>query len=294
MDPTALIVSSLALGAAYSLVALGFVLVLNMTGAVNFAQGELVVAGGFTAIALMAIVPDGAWTTPLVLLPLTLLVMAVGGALFGGLAYLPLARRSASTIFLASIATAMMIQNGLLGLFGPAPRTTPSLLSGGALEVLGVTLSRQSLAVFLTASGLLIATAVILTRTRFGLRLRAMAEDADMAAAMGVRVTVLRLGAFALAAALAGAAGMMLAHQFFLTPADGAGFMLKAYIAATVGGWGRLSGAVIGAFLIAALETVGASMLGFVVAEALLYGLVLVVLMVRRGGLLSEKAGSRP
>ncbi|MEQ8370131.1 MAG: branched-chain amino acid ABC transporter permease [Alphaproteobacteria bacterium] len=294
MDPASLIAAALSLAAAYSLVALGFVLVLSMTGAVNFAQGDLVVAGGFMAVAVLAIIPDGPWMMPLVVLPLTLLVMAVGGVAFGALAYLPLARRSAPTIFLASIAVAMMIQNGLLGLFGPAPRSTPPLLSGGPVDLPGFSLDRQTLAVLVVAGGLLLAAGLILTRTRFGLRLRAVAEDSDMAAAMGVPVAVVRLATFALAAALAGAAGLMLAHQFFLTPADGAGFMLKAYIAATLGGWGRLSGAIMGACVIALLETAGAALLGFVAAEALLYGLVIVLLVVRPGGLLGEKSGERP
>ncbi|MBZ0325158.1 MAG: branched-chain amino acid ABC transporter permease, partial [Alphaproteobacteria bacterium] len=102
-----LLVNALALGAAYALVALGFVLVLRATGAVNFAQGDLVMAGGYCAIALAAVLP----LPGLALLPLVLVLMAVLGLALSAIAYHPLKDRPPVAVFISTIAVAIMLQN---------------------------------------------------------------------------------------------------------------------------------------------------------------------------------------
>src|SRR3954454_11957850 len=146
-----LLVNGLALGAAYALVALGFVLVLNATGAVNFAQGDLAMAGGFLAVALAGLIPAPGF----VLLPLVMALMAVLGLLVSLTAYLPLVNRPPVSVFISTIAVGIILQNGATVLFGPEPRTTPPLIGAGTLDLGGVQISWQSLAVILVA-GLLI------------------------------------------------------------------------------------------------------------------------------------------
>jgi len=111
-----LLANALALGSAYALVAFGFVLVLNATGAVNFAQGDLVVAGGFAAIALSWLLP----LSGILLLPFVLLVMAVFGMLLPIVAYFPLKSRSPVPVFLSTIAAGVIIENALTVGFGPS------------------------------------------------------------------------------------------------------------------------------------------------------------------------------
>src|SRR5882672_7053682 len=143
-----LLINGLALGAAYALVALGFVLVLNATAAVNFAQGDLVVAGGYVAIALAGALP----VPGIVLLPLVMVLMAALGLLVAALAYLPLAARPPATVFISTIAIGIVLQNGINLLFGAAPRATPSLLGAGRLEGGGLAVSTQSLAIVAVAA----------------------------------------------------------------------------------------------------------------------------------------------
>ena len=110
----------------------------------------------------------------------------------------------------------------------------------------------------------------------------------------GIGVTAfVTLVAFALASALAGAAGLLLANQFFVTPEDGGALMLKAYVAAALGGWGRLAGAVAGALAIALFEVGVAALLSYPMAETLLYAAALAILAVRPQGLFPEHAGQR-
>src|SRR3954451_57343 len=147
-----LLVNGLALGAAYALVALGFVLVLNATGAVNFAQGDLVMAGGLLAVALAGLIPAPGF----VLLPLVMALMAVLGLAVSATAYLPLRNRPPVSVFISTIAIGIILQNGATMLFGPEPKAAPPLFGNGAFTVAGLQVPGQSIAVIATAA-LLIA-----------------------------------------------------------------------------------------------------------------------------------------
>lgn len=284
-----LLVNALALGAAYALVALGFVLVVNATGAVNFAQGDMVTAGGFAAVALAAVLP----LPGLLLLPFVAVAMAGLGLLFSAIAYFPLATRPPVTVFISTIAVGIVLQNTENALFGAAPRAGPSVLGDGVLTFGEVMVARQSLAIVAVAAALMAGLHWLFAHTQFGRRLRATAQDREMAAAIGVPVTAMLAASFALSALLAGVAGMLLANQYFVTPTEGTNLILKAYIAVTIGGWGRIAGAVAGAMLIALFEVGLAAVVSYPVAQAALYVTLLVILFVRPSGLLGEALGRR-
>ncbi|MCZ6764650.1 MAG: branched-chain amino acid ABC transporter permease [Alphaproteobacteria bacterium] len=292
-----LLINGLALGAAYALVALGFVLILNATNAVNFAHGDWVMAGGFVAIAMTSLLPAdfvAAGTgVGLLLLPGVMALMAVFGLVFCWVAYMPLKRSPPVTVFVSTIAVGIMLTNGINAEFGGAPRAAPPLLGAGRIEIGGLTLSHQSLAILVVAMVLVTGLGLLLERTQLGRRLRAAAQDPDMARALGIRVDRLIAISFALGLALAGAAGLLLANQFFVTPAAGGAVMLKAYIVVTIGGWGRMTGAVAGAMLTALFETVVASLVSQPVAEALLYLALFAILFARPQGLFGESADRR-
>lgn len=273
-----LILSGLALGAAYALAALGFVLVLNAAGAVNFAHGEQVMAGGLIAALLAPLLGPP---------PLLLAVSVIGGALGGGMIGL-LARRFSrrddpSGLYVATIAAGSLIQHSALRLAGAEPRPVPALIDG-----LG-----PSLPLMLTAALALGAVWLLLARTRLGRQLRAAAQDPLMARALGLKVGRLALIAFMLGGALAGLAGLLLARPFLATPFDGGHYMLMAYLAVAAGGWGSLPGAALGGVLLGLCETLGAALVGTQAAEILLYVLVLGLLLLRPRGLIAEQAGSR-
>lgn len=287
-----LLVNGIALGAAYALIALGFVLVINAVGAVNFAQGDLVMAGGFVAVILAEVLSAGfGGAVPaigLLVLPLTMVIMAMLGLLFSLLAYVPLRGRPPVSIFISTIAVGLILQHAANAGFGPEPRIGPALLEADTLRFGSVVLSVQQVAVIAAAGLLIAATGALLSRTQLGRRLRAVAQDPEIAEAMGINGARCVAITFMLAVALAGAAGALLSNQFFVAPGDGGLFMLKAYIAVTLGGWGRLDGAALAALLIGVFEVLMAAYVSYVAAEALLYGGLLLVLLVRPSGLLGE------
>src|SRR6476646_3933877 len=161
---------------AYALVALGFVLALNASGAVNFAHGDLVTLGGAAAVAfgLATGLP-----APL-LLPLVALALGLAGVIAARVAILPLVHRPTEATFVATIALAAMIEQGLMVTMGAAPRTAPALAGSGTIEIAGLALGRQPLVIVILGALLVAAIWFLLERTQVGRRMRAVAADRHM------------------------------------------------------------------------------------------------------------------
>lgn len=274
---------------AYALIALGFVLALNASGAVNFAHGDLVVLGGAAAVAFAL---STGLPAPL-LLPLVALALALSGVIAARVAILPLVQRPPEAAFVATIALAAVIEQALTVTMGAAPQTAPSLLGGGGFEVAGIVVPRQPLAIVLVGAALTAALWFLLERTQIGRRMRAVAADRHMARAVGIPVARYVVLSLALAGALAGIAGFLLGHQFLVSPTQGAGHMLKAYIAIAIGGWGSVPGALLGALGIGFFETFVSAAVGDAWASAALYLGVIALLLVKPSGLFGEPVGRR-
>ncbi len=274
-----LAISTVALAATYALVALGFVLVINAVGAVNFAQGDLVMAGGVLAV-LFARLLD--WPG-IALAPLVVLAAGGLGLLLSFVAYFPLRRGPPAGIYVSTIAVGLLLQNAALNMFGAAPLRGPALISNAS----------QPIATIVVAAALLIGLQLLLRRSQLGRQLRATAQNPQMAEAIGIDTKRMIGLSFVLAAGLAGAAGLLLAPMQFVTPYDGANLIVKAYIAVVIGGWGRIGGTVLGALAIAIFEIAVATLISQPAAEASLYALLLLVLWLRPQGLFGELAGER-
>jgi branched-chain amino acid transport system permease protein len=246
------LLNALALGCAYALLALGFVLILNATSAVNFTQGDMVMAGGYIAIALASVLP----VPGVVLLPAVIVLMIGLGLLFSLAAYFPLKSRPPVSVFISTIALGIIFQNTANAIYGAAPRNAPPLFTGGQIEIGSFSFPEQSAAIIVVAGLIIAAQWWLFAKTALGRQLRATAQDRPMAEALGIRVNWMIALTFGLAAALAGAAGLLLANTFFVSPTDGTNYIIKAYIAVTIGGWGSIAGAVLGAFLIALFEVI--------------------------------------
>jgi branched-chain amino acid transport system permease protein len=284
-----LALNTLALAATYALVALGFVLVINAVGAVNFAHGDLVVAGGFIAVLL-----GQSFDAPgYVLAPAILLFAGALGLGLSLIAYFPLRRGPPVGIYVSTIAIGVMLQNALLNMFGAAPRRGPPLIEAAPLQLGDIALSSQAIVTIFAAGALVLALHLILQRTQFGRQLRATASDPLMAESVGIDTRLTIALSFVLAAALAGVAGLLLAPMHFVSPHDGAALILKAYVATVIGGWGSLHGALLGALIVAGFEVLGATLLSQPVAEALLYIVLLAMLWLKPDGLFGEALGRR-
>src|SRR5262245_11473409 len=250
-----LIINTLALGAAYALVAMGFVLILNATNAVNFAHGALVMLGSYVAFTIGSVLSIlGLPILGLLILPLLLVAAAIVGLLLYFVAYLPLKDKPVVAVFISTISAGVIFENAVLLIFGPEPRITPPVLGTSVFRFGDTVISEQSLAVIAAAAVLIVGQQLLFTRTRLGKQLRAAAQDPEIAAACGMNVNLMVALTFAIAASLAAAAGMFLSATYYASPTDGSNYTMKAYIAVTIGGWGSIPGAVVGALLVALFE----------------------------------------
>lgn len=284
-----LVLSGLALGAAYALVALGFVFIVNATGAVNFAQGDFVMAGGYAAIFLTS-----TFSIPMVLLlPCVAVITFVMGVLLALIAYFPLMRRPPATVFISTLLCGMILQNLFLIGFGPQAKSGPALLGTGMLRFGGLEISRQSVATIVVAAALIALQYLLFARTQIGRRLRATAEDRDMAEAVGIPAKKLIAVTFGIGTSLAGIAGALLANQYFVSPTGGIPLSVFAYIAVVIGGWGSLAGAVLGSMLISVFQVIVSAYVSYAVATGALYAAVLLIFLLRPQGIFSERVQRR-
>jgi branched-chain amino acid transport system permease protein len=279
-----LAINGVALGAAYALVALGLVFIVNATGAVNFAQGDLVMAGGYVAVGLgsMTALPV------VVLLPLVAVIMFAVGIAVALVAYFPLINRPPSTVFISTLLCGIVLQNVFLVLFGPQARAASPLVKSGTVHLGAIEISIQEFGTLAIAAGLIGLQYFIFARTQIGRRLRATAQDRQMAQAIGIRVSAIIAATFGSGAALAGIAGALLANQFFVYPTGGIPLSVYAYIAIVVGGWGSIAGAVLGAMMISVFQVVVSAYVSYAVATGLLYLALLVIFFFRPQGIFGE------
>ena len=279
-----LVINGVALGAAYALVALGFVFIVNATSAVNFAHGDLVMAGGYVAVGLGALAP----LPILVLLPVVAAIMFAIGIAVALVAYFPLANRPPSTVFISTLLCGIVLQNLFLVLFGPQARAAPPLIKSGIVHLGGIEISIQALGTLAVAAALIALQYVVFMRTQIGRRLRATAQDRQMAQAVGIRTSAVIAATFGFGTALAGVAGALLANQFFVYPTGGISLSVYAYIAVVIGGWGSIAGAVIGALMISIFQVVVSAYVSYAVATGLLYVSLLLIFFFRPQGIFGE------
>jgi branched-chain amino acid transport system permease protein len=284
-----LLINGVTLGAAYALVALGFVFIVNATGAVNFAHGDLVMAGGYVAVGLGAMAP----LPVIVFLPLVALIMFVLGLGIAAVAYFPLMRRPPSTVFISTLLCGIILQNAFVVLFGPQAHAAPPLIAPGSVHLGSIEVSLQSLGTLVAAAALIGLQYVVFARTQIGRRLRATAQDREMAQAIGIPAHLLIAATFGFGTALAGIAGALLANQFFVYPTGGIPLSVYAYMAIVIGGWGSIAGAVIGAIMISVFQVVVSAYVSYAAATGLLYATLLVIFFVRPQGLLDERIQRR-
>lgn len=289
MSSAQLLLNGLALGAAYALVALGFVLVVNATSAVNFAHGDLVMAGGYSSIMLAS------WLSlPLiVMLPLVALIMFVIGVIVCLIAYFPLLKRPPSTVFISTLLCGIILENLYIVSFGPQAQAGPPLLRSGSIDIGAATFSIQSAATIVVAAILVALQYLLFFRTQIGRKLRAVAEDREMAQAIGIPAFGLIAATFGVGTALAGIAGAILANQFFVSPTGGVSLSVYAYIAVVIGGWGSIAGAVIGAMLIALFQSIASLYVPYTVASGSLYVALMAILLLRPQGIFGERIQRR-
>ena len=286
------VVSAVSLGALYALLALGISLIFGIANVVNFAHGEIIMVSSY----VLLLTAGALWP----LLSLAVIGAAVLVALLMERAvFRPVRGASAGTLFIVSFAASQFLQSTVSLVAGATPRSVGFAANlNKPIHVAGLSIAKLDLVTLAVCAGLIVAGALFLRRSDFGLQLRAAAEDFGMARLVGVRANGVMVGVFALSGLLAGVAAVLLtARTGSLTPTLGVQPVLIAFVAAVVGGLGSLSGAAAGGMFLGALTVALEALLPSGMAgyqDAFVYGGVLLLLLFRPQGLIPRLgAGER-
>ena len=290
------------LGMMYALVAVGFTLFFGVLDIIQFSHGDVVTVGAFAGLAAWTLLTAAGVTSPAVLLLAVVVVAAAVTALLGaGVArfiVLPVKSAPQLNVLLVTLMGGTVLRE-CLRLFYPGgsqPKLFPALLPTSGWTF-GRFFLRFDNVLLLVSGALLIAgTHLLITRTRLGLAIRAVAQDEETARTMGIDFKRVVLVTFALGSVLAAFAGVM-DGLYYNEVFFGMGLLLGVigFAAAILGGLGNLYGAIVGGFLFAALQTVGAVALPFASAykDVFAFGVVILLMAIRPTGLIGERASER-
>ena len=287
----AVTVSGLAMGSIYALVALGFTLIWNAVGVVNFAQGELVMLGAFMGVAWFINSMHLPW---LIALGATIVAMALFGAAMAVGVYHPLRKAPQLAVIVSTLGLSIFLKNAAVIVWGPQPLATPGPFGNLTLHVGSTTIYAQQILIIGFLAVLMVIQVLVMSRTQFGRAMRATAQDREVSRLMGVRTGVVITVIFAYAAVLAGIAGVLLAPLFYVSAGMGGVLALKAFAASIIGGFGSESGAVVGGLLLGLVEGVGSYFVSPSYLDVLAFGLLILFLALRPQGIFGEPVMERP
>ncbi|MBM6855444.1 branched-chain amino acid ABC transporter permease [Mediterraneibacter glycyrrhizinilyticus] len=283
------LVNGLSLGSVYAIIALGYTMVYGIAKMLNFAHGDIIMVGAY--IALMSMTQAG--LPPVAAVIAAVVGCTVLGVLIERIAYKPLRNASSSlAVLITAIGVSYLLQNLALLIFGANTQTFDSVikwkgvtLADGALSISGVTI--------VTIAACIIIMVVLVTfvqKSKPGQAMRAVSEDKGAAQLMGINVNGTIALTFAIGSALAAIAGVLLCSAYpSLTPYTGAMPGIKAFVAAVFGGIGSIQGAFIGGLLLGIIEILGRAYISSQMADALVFAVLIIVLLVKPTGILGKQ-----
>lgn len=279
------LVNGLSLGSIYALIALGYTMVYGIIQLINFAHGDIYMLGAFI----------GFFTAVNLKLPFipTLLIAMIGSALIGILvekiAYKPLRKSPKITLLITAIGVSLLLEHGTRFLVGPDTKSFPQLISAKKISYGPIKMSNIQIVTFVTVIILVLLLQFIVYKTKAGKAMRAAAYDMEAASLMGINVNNTISMTFALGSALAGAAGVLVAISWVsIDPYMGMMPGIKAFVAAVLGGIGVIPGALIGGLFMGVAETFTKAYISTSLSDAIAFGILILVLLLKPSGLLGK------
>lgn len=286
MELLTIIVAGLLVGGMYAIIAIGLNAIFGVVHVINFAHGELVMIGMYSAyIAWTAWQIHPYFTTVLIALPLGFVI----GMLIQRLVIQRLLDEPQMQMF-ATFGLVMLFQNLALAFSRGEPRSVRADVSTAAIEILGLSISVARLTILGAAILITAVLVVFLRKSLYGAAVRAVSQDRETAALMGINVKVLYMFAFGISGGIAVMAGAMMAPIYSATPHIGFSFVLPAFAVVVLGGLGSITGSLVGGLIVGLVEALSGYFLDPGLKQAVWFMLFLVVLVIRPAGLFG-KAG---
>jgi len=278
------IVSGVAIGSIYALVALSFSLTVRALNVINFAQGDLFMLGAFASITFYLLLGFPFWIS---IILSTICVAAVGIA-FERIAYKPLWKSHHVFLLMSTQGTAIVLQNSAMLIWGTDAWKFPKIFSDKVLNIAGVLVPVEMVWISVIAVMIMLFFNMFLKKTKLGKGFRAAAQDRETAQLMGVNLSIADSFVFGASAGLGAVGGVLIAPVLFITPYIGPIFTLKGFAAAVLGGLGSIRGAILGGFLLGIMENMVTAFISSAYKDVFSFALLILVLVIRPSGLLMK------
>lgn len=284
------VINGVQVGSIYALVALGYTMVYGIVKLLNFAHGDFIMVGAYISLFAMTGAGMPIW--------LAAIIAVAGCALLGVLtekiAYKPLRNSPKLSVLITAIAVSLLLENLFLLLFSSSPKPYPNAINFPSIDVGPIQVSGVTLMTILLSAVSMIALQLFVKKTRMGRAMRAVSEDAQAATLMGVSVNKTISLTFAIGSGLSAIAAVMYCSAYPMVESYmGSMLGLKAFIAAVLGGIGIIPGAMLGGFVIGLIESLTKAYISSQLADAMVFGILIVVLLVKPAGIFGKNVGEK-
>ena len=292
MDFVSYLINGISLGSIYAIIALGYTMVYGIAKMLNFAHGDVIMIGSY--IVFFTVSGSG---LPTVLgVVIAIVVCTILGMTIEKVAYSPLRSATPLAVLITAIGVSYLLQNVALLAFGANPKSFTSVVPFPSLVLADGQLVITSVSIVAIVSGIIIMVGLTLfvNKTKAGCAMKAVSEDRGAAQLMGINVNATISLTFAIGSALAAIAGVLLCSAYpTLTPYTGSMPGIKAFTAAVFGGIGSIPGAMIGGLLLGVIEILGKVYISSQLADAIVFAVLIVVLLVKPTGIMGKKISEK-
>lgn len=284
------LISGLSLGSIYALIALGYTMVYGIAKLLNFAHGDVIMIGAYAGIVSVA----SLGLNPVLAIFVSVVICALLGMLIEFLAYKPLREASPLSVLITAIGVSYLLQNLALLIFGSQQKAYPEVVDLPTFNVGGVNIDGITILTLAITAVIMVALTFFINKTKLGKAMRAVSEDKSAAALMGISVNRTITLTFAIGSALAAFASAFYGMAYvYIKPTTGAMPGIKAFTAAVFGGIGSIPGAMLGGILLGIIEQFSKTYISTLWADAIVFGVLIVVLVVKPTGLLGKKVSDK-
>lgn len=283
------IINGLQIGSIYALVALGYTMVYGIALLINFAHGEIIMVGAYTVVfAIQLFLMESGLPLYFAIIP-AVVVCTILGILIERLAYKPLRNSPRLSNLITAIGVSLLLQNLVMKIFGASARAVPSIFEADPIEVPGGNISVSTIVTIVITIVLTLLLQLFMKKTKYGKSMIATSEDYGAASLVGINVDNTLTMTFAIGSALAGVAAALYVSAYPQAyPLMGSMLGIKAFTAAVVGGIGLIPGAVLGGLILGLVEALTRAYISSKLADAIVFGLLIVVLIFKPTGLLGK------
>ena len=277
--------NGISLGSVYAIIALGYTMVYGIAKMLNFAHGDVIMIGGYVLFSMIY----GSGTNVFAALIVAMVVCTVLGVVIEKVAYKPLREASSLAVLITAIGVSILLQNIAQLIFTSQPKMFRNPIKLGSVKMFGANIEGSTILMIVLGIIIVVALSIFIRKTKTGRAMLAVSEDKDAAKLMGINVNTTITITFAIGSALAAIAGVLLCSAYpTLTPYTGSMPGIKAFVAAVFGGIGSIPGAMIGGILLGVIEIFGKAYISSQMADAIVFAVLIVVLIVKPTGLLGK------